>query len=55
MRFNKRLKKVSDIIDEQRMYFYYLGHCLGNLQGAIELKQQGYYAMDDYCVAGASW
>lgn len=47
MRFNKRLKKLSDIIDEQRMYFYYIGHCLGNLRGAVELKQKGYYDMDD--------
>lgn len=47
MRFNKRLKKVADIVDEQRMYFYYIGHCLGNLRGAVELKQKGYYDMDD--------
>lgn len=47
MRFNKRLKKVADIVDEQRMYFYYIGHCLGNLRGAVELKQKDYYDMDD--------
>ena len=47
IRFDKMLKTAETIVDEQRMYFYYLGHCLGNLQGAIELKQQGYYAMDD--------
>ena len=47
MRFNKRLKKVADIVDEQRLYFYYIGHCLGTLRGAVELKQKGYYDMDD--------
>lgn len=47
MRFNKRLRKSEDIVDEQRMYFYYIGHCLGNLRGAVELKHKGYYDMDD--------
>ena len=47
IRFNKMLKKEESTVDEQRMYFYYMGHCLGNLQGAIELKQKGYYDMDD--------
>ena len=28
------------------MYFYYIGHCLGNLRGAVELKQKGYYDME---------
>lgn len=47
IRFDKMLKKAKNTVDEQRMYFYYMGHCLGNLQGAVELKQQGYYDMDD--------
>jgi len=47
IRFDKMLETVESAVDEQRMYFYYLGHCLGNLQGAIELKRQGYYDMDD--------
>lgn len=47
IRFNKMLKKVENTVDEQRMYFYYIGHCLGNLRGAVELKQKGYYDMDD--------
>lgn len=46
MRFNKRLGK-EDIVDEQRMYFYYIGHCLGSLHGAVELKQKGYYDIDN--------
>lgn len=45
MRFNKRLGK-EDIVDEQRMYFYYIGHCLGSLHGAVELKQKDYYDID---------
>lgn len=47
IRFNKMLKKAENTVDEQRMFFYYIGHCLGNLRGAIELKQKGYYDMDD--------
>ncbi|MBP3428737.1 MAG: phosphotransferase [Clostridia bacterium] len=47
IRFNKILETAESAVDEQRMHFYYLGHCLGNLQGAIELKRQGYYDMDD--------
>lgn len=47
IRFDKMLGTIDDAADEQRMYFYHLGHCLGNLQGAVELKQQGYYDMDD--------
>lgn len=47
MRFNKRLRKTENTFDEQRLYFYYIGHCLGNLRGAVELKQKGYYDMDD--------
>lgn len=46
MRFNKRLGK-EDIVDEQRMYFYYIGHCLGSLHGAVELKQKDYYDIDN--------
>lgn len=29
------------------MKFYYIGHRLGNLRGAMELKQKGCYNMDD--------
>jgi len=47
IRFDKMLDIAECAVDEQRMYFYHLGHCLGNLQGAIELKRQGYYDMED--------
>jgi len=47
MRFNKRFRRTDSQVDEQRMYFYYIGHCLGNLRGAVELKQKGYYDIDD--------
>lgn len=47
MRFNKMLRKAEGQVDEQRMHFYYIGHCLGNLRGAVELKKKGYYDMDD--------
>lgn len=47
IRFSKRLRKAESTVDEQRIYFYYIGHCLGNLRGAVELKQMGYYDMDD--------
>lgn len=47
IRFNKMLKKAENEVDEKRIYFYYIGHCLGNLRGAVELKQEGYYDMND--------
>ena len=47
IRFDKMLATTEDVVDEQRMNFYYIGHCLGNLQGAIELKKQDYYDMDE--------
>lgn len=47
MRFNKMLNISKDAVDEQRMHFYYIGHCLGNLRGAVELRQKGFYDMDD--------
>lgn len=34
-------------LDEQRMKFYYIGHCLGNLSGSMTLKHKGYYDMAD--------
>lgn len=42
MRFNKILKEAESGVDEQRMFFYYIGHCMGNLRGALELRQKGY-------------
>lgn len=47
MRFNKLLKETESDVDEQRMFLYHIGHCMGNLRGALELKQKGYYDMDD--------
>lgn len=47
IRFNKILEKSDGVIDEQRKYFYHIRHCFGNLQGAVELKQKGYYDMND--------
>lgn len=47
IRFNKMLEKSDGSIDEQRKYFYYIRHCFGNLRGAVELKQNGYYDMND--------
>lgn len=46
-RFERRLKGVSDPVDADRMLFYHVFHCFGNLRGAIELKQKGYYDMAD--------
>lgn len=47
IRFNKILEKSDGVIDEQRKYFYHIRHCFGNLQGAVELKQKGYYDIND--------
>lgn len=38
---------VDNEDNETRMLFYLIGHCLSNMRGAIELKQKGYYDMDD--------
>ena len=46
-RFDNRITGIKDDIDDKRMQFYHIGHCFGNLRGAIELKKKGYYDMDD--------
>lgn len=46
-RFNGLLTGLADREDEERMCFYHIGHCFGNLRGAVELRQKGYYNMDD--------
>lgn len=35
IRFDNRLKDISDEVDADRMLFYRIGHCFGNLKGAI--------------------
>lgn len=47
LRFDGQLVGVRDDVDEERMEFYRIGHCFGNLRGAIELREKGYYDMDD--------
>lgn len=47
MRFDKKIRTVDNEDNETRMLFYLIGHCLSNMRGAIELKQKGYYDMDD--------
>lgn len=47
MRFDEKVYSSSYDIDENRMLFYYIGHCFGNMSGAIELKEKNYYDMDD--------
>lgn len=47
MRFGNRITGLADVVDEKRMEFYHIGHCFGNLRGAIELKQKNYYDMED--------
>ncbi len=44
-RFDGLVTGLSE--DRERMGFYHIGHCLGNLRGAVELKMKGYYDMDD--------
>ena len=46
-RFNGLLTGLSDNEDPARMSFYHTGHCFGNLRGAVELREKGYYDMDD--------
>ncbi|MGG7145745.1 phosphotransferase [Clostridium butyricum] len=47
IRFNSDLKEVADEVDEDKMLFYHITHCFGNLRGAIELKGKGYQDIDD--------
>ncbi len=48
IRFNEYYADIhNSTVDEKRMKFYHICHCLGNLSGAIELKAKGYYDMDD--------
>lgn len=48
LRFGTSYEKiVNQAMDEERMRFYHLGHCLGNLSGAMALKNKGYYDMED--------
>lgn len=46
-RFGDCIIGFKDDLNEDRMQFYHIQHCFGNLRGAIELKQKGYYDMDD--------
>lgn len=46
-RFDNRITGVKDDVDDKRMQLYHIGHCFGNLRGAIELKEKCYYDMDD--------
>lgn len=46
LRFDRQLKREKKV-DSRRMEFYHLMHCFSNLRGALELKQKGYYDMDD--------
>lgn len=48
IRFGTNYEKiVNEHVDEERMMFYHLGHCLANLAGALALKHKGYYDMED--------
>lgn len=47
MRFDRGLGTLQEPVDEKRMAFYHIAHCLGNLHGAVQLKQKGYYDMED--------
>ncbi len=47
IRFGKNKLQTNDKNDELRMQFYHIGHCIGFLKGAIELKSTDYYDMDD--------
>lgn len=47
IRFSSDIKEVADEVDVNKMLFYHITHCFGNLRGAIELKAKGYYDMDD--------
>ena len=44
IRFNSNYKYLkSDNLDENRMEFYHICHCVGNLAGAYELLYKNYY------------
>ncbi len=47
IRFGKFFDNLDNGLDPKRMEFYHVGHCLNNLSGAIQLKQKGYYDLDD--------
>ena len=48
IRFNDNYKYLkSDNLDENRMKFYHICHCFGNLSGAYELLAKNYYDKDD--------
>lgn len=48
IRFTDNYKYLkSDNLDENRMKFYHIFHCFGNLSGAYELLAKNYYDKDD--------
>lgn len=48
IRFNNNYKYLkSDNLDETRMDFYHICHCVGNLAGAYELLYKNYYDTED--------
>ena len=48
IRFNNNYKYLkSDNLDETRMEFYHICHCVGNLAGAYELLYKNYYDKED--------
>lgn len=47
IRFGDATKYLMQDINSDRMEFYHICHCLGNLAGAMQLKQKGYYDMED--------
>lgn len=47
LRFGQNVPKTDESVDEERMLFYRIGHCIGNLRGAVELRESDYYDMDD--------
>lgn len=48
IRFGNNYKNlINKQLDQKRMEFYHLCHCLGNLSGAIKLKIDNYYDIDD--------
>ena len=48
IRFNSNYKYLkSNNLDENRMKFYHICHCCGNLSGAYELLNKNYYDIED--------
>lgn len=47
IRYGKNVIETNDINDEFRMKLYHIGHCIGFLKGAVELRATDYYDMDD--------